>query len=839
MTSDRKDKWGPRAALALLLALAGLFFALSTAGGKVVNGIDDNYALRHSDAVALAEGSLSVWDGSYWLGRGYNYPLNIKYIFRAWLPIRWELAANIAFLIALASVFSYLFLRRLRLGTAAAVFGAIAYAWTPHFLTLVYPCHIDSIACGAFAPLLFYALTVAFEARGEVCIRRWTAAVAAGLAWGMLMNEDPQRGIYFSLAALGYTLHLLWTGGELKPLRPNRKLLRAVAQLLLIALLALGVFGGNLARQLGGKNVAGASAADAGAESGWDFATSWSLNPRELVDSLAPNYHGNISGDRDRPYWGSRPVAHSSDALGFFVVLMAALGAALGFRKDGRLRFFTVAALLATLLAFGRFWPGRPLFWLWHQLPMMDKFRAPVKFMAVTAFALAVLSAYGFDGLLRELRSGGAAIKYLKRTLLAALLVGLVWLFGLAGNSPALQAELLAPRLGGDAELARTALGNSLAGVAQMCVYLLLTLAIVALAARWRARRAALPIAAGLLLGLLIFDLLATDLLYLRKSMFDPDEYFAADGVVSTLKAQERPGRVTSTLKFQHQGRMLPLPLSRDGNLYTTYLFPYRRVECFDSPPQARIAGDYQAYFDALLDGLPRTRDPEQIVDALLDDNIRLWQLSNVRYLLSDGYLYGISERPLPIMKLLQARPELKLRTTVRGRGGRPQAIFEIGDSLPRAAFFPSVRTVAERDAALALLKSADFDFHRSALVAADGGTDSGDAPRDFLEPELLERAPGRIRLRIEAPSTGLLLFNSRYDQGWRALVDGEPRAVLPANYISCGVALEPGTQEVEIFYERHSRAQQLSLAAVAAALAALLILPLAGLLRRDRRGAA
>ena len=805
----------------LFAALLMAFFGQVIFGNKVVQGIDGNYGEFAAIKRFVDEGLAGRWK-STWLGASGLFNIQSNLLFVKYLPLQYAIPVALYCYFFTSLVFTYLLLRKFKLHTFGAAFGAFAFAFSPHFATLIYPMHGGAITLLAYIPMLFFFLTSAFEKVEFGSIQSWRASLLAGLAWGMIMNEEPQRGIYISILAGSYSVFLIWAKVAMKPALPSRdrsrRNLKYVGRVALIGAVLFLVFFHNLKQQWGGKNLEGTVTGveqnqSQNVEQKWQFATSWSLNPRELADSLAPGYHGSLSNDPDQPYWGARPVAHSSDSLGFFVVLFGILGAVAGFRRDRNVRFFVVAAILATLLAFGKYLPGRPLFWLWYQLPMMDKFRAPAKFMCVTAFSLSILAGFGLQYLINSLRENSRLAGYFQKALLALLGIGIVWFLYLIGNEQYLRVDVLAKKLGGNEELARTAFKNALLAVLRMDVYIFLSIITLWLARRFRNFPWRVGIAAYVFALMLVFDLFSIDQFYLQKSLIDPDKFFVKDEVIQTIQSEKEPYRVTTNLKIEHQGRMLPLSLTAVGNHYITYLFPYFQIESFDNTPQSRVASDYHTFFQGMLDGIPNTQNPNELVKKLLDDNIRLWRLCNVKYLITDGHLYGLSRRPIPISEQLKRHPDLEFVKIAKGFAGRQQMVFQVRDPLPRFAFYNNVIKVENGSEALQILDSPDFDIGIGLVVAhniVESPNKSVNAT--FITPDILDYKPSSARIKIHNLSPGILMINSRYNQDWRLLIDGELADTLKANFIMQSIMLPEGEHIIEFEYESDSKTLKISM---------------------------
>ena len=166
-------------------------------------------------------------------------------------------------------------------------------------------------------------------------------------------------------------------------------------------------------------------------EEQWIFATNWSLPPEEIVEFVAPGIFGTWTGDRNHPYWGrlGRSAGWNEahpDRGGFFnfrqhlvylgsIPLALALFAVAAHFTSRRERamdkgeaepayladtpFWLAVGAVALLLAFGRY---APFYRLFYAIPYMSYLRAPVKFMRLVEFAVAILAGSGLAALMAD-----------------------------------------------------------------------------------------------------------------------------------------------------------------------------------------------------------------------------------------------------------------------------------------------------------------------------------------------------------------------------------------------------------------------------------------------------
>ncbi len=177
------------------------------------------------------------------------------------------------------------------------------------------------------------------------------------------------------------------------------------------------------------SSVADAQASD---QEKWLFVTNWSLPPAETAEFFLARTNGDTScplslalaqkaGKDLKPYTGAlgRPYGANTGNyrqhslyFGHFFLLMALLGvigacrrksASLARAQRRYVFFFFGAAVLCWLLAMGR--NCEPLYRIIYSLPFGDLMRAPVKWLHLTEFFLAVVAAYGADALIRRVEA--------------------------------------------------------------------------------------------------------------------------------------------------------------------------------------------------------------------------------------------------------------------------------------------------------------------------------------------------------------------------------------------------------------------------------------------------
>jgi hypothetical protein len=171
----------------------------------------------------------------------------------------------------------------------------------------------------------------------------------------------------------------------------------------------------------------------------------------------------------------------------------------------------------------------------------------------------------------------------------------------------------------------------------------------------------------------------------------------------------------------------------------------------------------------------------------------RLWELFGVRYVATWEH-----DCPAPFAcHRIAMRGDEWAKDTVylhRIEGGEPA----------RAWVAHEARIVADSEA-LALLAEPDFDRLNEVLLpegAPESPLWSGGGPVWVAsEVRVLDRAPERMRLRVETEAAGWLVVAEWHYPGWQARIDGERQRVYRADYGLRAVQVPAGSHWVEFVY--------------------------------------
>ena len=343
------------------------------------------------------------------------------------------------------------FLRELDLSRPAALVGGIVYAWQGDLLPFVFPGHYAYITTWPFFALAAWAALRSQRLRRETVGRSYACVLIAGASCGVMVGMQPDRGAIASLL-----IAALYLGPALirrAPWSANLRQLALCAGVALLVSLAafLALFQSNIVGvKLGGS---------ADRQQTFNVATQYSLGPAETLSYLVPGFFGWYNGSQTGPYWGwigqtpgwaqthqgTRNLNLAISTTGTAASILALLGICLllpgtqrwlglpdsstsgtaataparrgqstaapkrvALMKEPTLtdrqiyfgRIFLIGGAVSLILSWGYHTPFyRALF----ELPLMDKWRDPLKWLDIFNFSAVVLAALGAQQLVRSL----------------------------------------------------------------------------------------------------------------------------------------------------------------------------------------------------------------------------------------------------------------------------------------------------------------------------------------------------------------------------------------------------------------------------------------------------
>ncbi len=335
----------------------------------------------------ISTGHLPLWNAFWGAGQplaanpGYGafYPGRLLLLFLSYgMAFKVELIAQYA----IAAAGMYALVRSLGARSAAALFGAVSYAFGG--LLASYSNLVPFLESTAVLPWI-----ALFVRRFLIRRRRADFAGAVIFLGVLLLAADQSMILQTGAMAAGYAAWRGWR--ELR----SRGAVRAVALIGLVVIASTLVALVQIAPALDLMRDT-----PRGRSMTYEHVTLWSLSPLRPVESLFPDFFGRFAADRT-VYWGTRfvkgfplPFAFSLyPGLAATLLALAGLG-----RRIRGWAFIGVGATVSFLIALGR---NGFVFPLLYAIGLRS-LRYPEKFITTAVFLLTLLAALAWDRLFED-----------------------------------------------------------------------------------------------------------------------------------------------------------------------------------------------------------------------------------------------------------------------------------------------------------------------------------------------------------------------------------------------------------------------------------------------------
>jgi hypothetical protein len=850
-----------------------LLFLKSFQPAQVLFSNDATLGVMKSAPNHLPEAFTGKWGYGTWLGlEGLAAAPTISAILTMVLTPEIFLKVYAPFTMFFVGFCAWVFFRQLEFNPAVCLLGGLAAGLNMHFF---------SIACwgtGAWniAAGMFFLALAALCSKSIPQI--WARGILAGLAVGMNLMEGFDVGAILCIYVGLFIVWQIFVSDAPVVRKVITALCTEALVILFSALLAAHSISSLVGTQVVGVVGTGQDAETK--EQRWDPATRWSLPKIETLRVIMPGLFGyRMSGritvpDKSSSYWGTvgadprieivkgdnsdkrtkaidefnlpkqqRDDLQSNDPhvrdkavydlmhrsatvsrysgsgeyAGVLVSILALFGLVNSWpslkapfsRGEQRAVWFWGAAALVSLLAS---WGRHAFFYrLLYQLPYVSTIRNPIKFMHPFHLAWVILAAYGLEALWRRyLRNEAPQTAFEKNwTIASVALVGAsVVALGLFSGWKDHLSQYL-EQSGFDANRAAQIANFSVIESRWFVFWLLVSAGVVVLVMRgaWSGRQAGL---AWVFLGVIIVvDLTLSDVPWIHY--FNYKQEYTANSIVDLFQDKPYEHRVMGRLSPRGLGSGIGTQLGRLYDYWQQNEFPYYKIESLDYAQWPRVPTLDAAYMkNFALHG-------EDMLHCDMWPCVRLWELTNTRYVLTSSALLPVLNKEADSRHTLHARLYLKViqkpmvtaiedagDMTVEPDANGPFVLIDFTNTLPRTKLYSAWQSPTNDDATLKILVSHEFDPEQTVLVdqATPVGQPAGDPKLDAGTVSVTDYQPKYVKLQASAAIPAVMLLNDKIAPAWRAWVDKKPVPILRCNYIMRGVYLTPGEHTVEFRFQ-------------------------------------
>ena len=656
--------------------------------------------------------------------------------------------------IFMAGCFTYGWLRQINVSRGAAFVGGLIYMASPMLVSMVYPGGDGKLFNYTLAPLAFL-LTERMVVYRRV---RDFAAFALGIA--ALVFTSQMQVAYFCI--WGVTLYFFFRVFQMwRADRATPRLLIGIAGFAVAGIIGVAAAAVQFLPPLGYlREWSHRADKTEQAQAGYEFSTSWSLHPEEIMSLAVPEFAGAsvTTETRTAPtYWGRNPFKLNAEYAGFIPLLLLPLMFIR--RRSGQAIFFTVLATLALLYALGA---HTPFFRLFYLIPGVKLFRAPSLIIFLYGLSVVTLAALAIDRVIEFARDADLQRSIRKGLWITVGVTAVLALLASTGMFMSIWRSLFEVRLDAGKIMGLQANEPFMRG-GFWIVFIIAAL----VAAAWEGFARGVYGARTLIaiIAVLAFvDVYRVDRPFIRGTVLmnqadDPIRY-TPDESIQYLKQRQQAGEVFRAIDLSTIAQL-------EGQGYGLNTLALHGIEQL-----AGHHGNELGRYRQLIGG----DRPE----FLLTSGLKLADITNTMYLLS----------PQPIQA-----PGL----TEVFRGSRT-VVYRKDTALPRA-YLVSKAEVLPDSQSIARLLNPEFDAANSVILAEAPPAGVGAQPFGQGSVRWLARENAEQRLQVTSAAPTLLVVLDNYYDAWRAQVDGKDVPLLRANHTFRAIPVPAGTHEVVMRY--------------------------------------
>ena len=750
----------------------------------------------------------------------------------------------------------YILLRAFDFRQWMAALGAVVWAFSSYFFIIIAAGHIWKVMALAYIPPTIAGLVLCY--RKKYLVGTVVTALFAAL---QIQANHVQMSYYFlSVEILMVVAFLIQAIKEKEPAH----FCKATACVALAAVLAVCLNASNLYHTYeyakdtmrGKSELVKPGKADDQTSSGLErsYITAWSYGIDESVTFLIPNAKGGASiplaadeqlREKADPqlydmglyhyrspqygylnaYWGEQPGTSGPVYLGALVCMLFVLGLLVIPHKNPLKWALVAATLLTLMLGWGRNFMPLTDFFIDH-VPMYAKFRTVASILVVVEFTVPFIALWGLKLWAEKPTTKPIGIATVFTTVICLIYVLLPGLGSpcLSSTDHAIADEMVAKGL--EPNLAQRLLDNVDSIHASMVTadaWRSIVIILLGAAALWwyarTTQKAATPapgrvtLLSVVLLAICLVDMWSVNKRYLNDAMFV--EPMGAARIQKTeadnhILAKSGTGRDYRVLNFT-------VSTFNDNNTSAFYCsvggYHAAKLRRYQELIEAHIAPEMPKVYEALRQA------PLDTVATFMSSNHSPYPIYDLTVVNTDSLF--------PVINMLNTRWFI----LPAGEKGTEKLPIENPTAFGNAWFATGIHEAANANEELDAL--GQVDLRHTAVVAKT----------EF--PFLQAGGKGNVKLtnyeankacyEVESPDGGLVVFSEVYYPGWTATVDGLPTEIGRANYVLRALNVPAGKHKVIFTFQPQSVRTTETVAYVALAILALLVVAVGGLSMRGK----
>ena len=661
---------------------------------------------------------------------------------------------------------TYIFLQKKTGVRAIALFAALAIVFQPPVIAFYAFGHNTKLLAVIFIPIVFLALEEFLDNRKLLYFA--ILALAVGL---QLLRKHTQIS-YYTFMMIGLFV-IYWIIESIRQKRPVPDILKSLG--FLTGALAVGVMM-SAWMYLSVQEYAQYSIRGGGTGLDYNYASSWSFSPLEVLTFFVPSFLG-FGG---QTYWGNMPFTSYPMYMGIIPLFFA--GLAIVIRRDRTVWFLALMAFLSLVISFGKEFS---LIYklLFNYLPYFNKFRVPTMILILVQFSVVVLASLALHTLwqLKDKKIAADLMKKIKMYLISFCgISGLIFLYLLVAKSSifsrmASTGKVVQQQL--QEQSYQMAMKDSVVMIVFIAIIVVLLLSYLNRKIKVNSFIYWTIVFTVINLWIVDFKLIADP-----KPETDKASYFRQDDVVRFLKNDTSLYRILPVLDNR------PETWYGYHHIQSAYGYhPAKFKHYQDFLDETTLFPDTRGFLlkylkPVMQDGreMMALRSPDEIDQTLWRLQENFLRMLNVKYIVTP-YNFADSSYQLVLNGNKKVYQHLK--------------------PLPRTFFVDEVKRVNTKEDIFTHLKSPDFDPARLALIYEQPAMEILSGENNTAQ--ITDWGYHKIELQVSAKSPGFLVLSEIfYPAGWTAKLGDQPLIIYQTNHILRGVFVPEGDFTITFEYK-------------------------------------
>ncbi len=729
-------------------------------------------------------GQLPLWNPYIFMGHPYVgnplismfYPTNFLFLISYSDSIFGFLFLLDIFLVG---VFTYFFTQMLKLDKFSSILSSIVYMFSGIMIGRVYAGHTPNLDVIILTPLLFLLAELAIKKKSLFY------AVLASIPLGLQFLAGMMEFVLYSSFGLFiyFLLRLIFIVRNEKSLKSLTKLIPIIILPFIIGLLLSAI-----------QLLPTLELSKFFHRSEWktyEFSTQYSFPPQQLMTFIIPEFFGTPLDDT---YWGGRNFWELSVYAGILPLILAFI--AILYKKNDHKIIFTIMFVLFLLLAFGKYFPIHRI--LFYIFPLFKLFRMPAVALFISIFSLSILSGFGSNFLIENIRSKQLKHKFHRLFKILSVIIILTFLtvllvyilknpiisFGenlLVKKYEEFTTTVHSLRYGIDYYMAKIpeAYSYILRGLIVFLTFL--TISTFALIIGLK-RKIDIRYFKILILLIILSDLWFFGMKYIDVK--DPKEIYSERIPMEIFKEDKTLFRVVDFTDSLPQHIAMTNQIEGLQSHDAIQIKYYRNFIVFFFYHENITYSGSEGFV------------PMNYSKTISKPNIL--GLLNVKYILTETPIEN--DKFILRVNLTSSVYNIYLPTSET----KTVYVYENKEVLPRAFVIPNSKVIRDEGNILQEMDGITFNPKEYVILEKDINAPLVNIG-EYKEAEIIYYSPNEIHLKTNLQNPGFLVLSENWYPGWKAYDNGVEKEIYKTDYILRSIYLEKGEHEIKFVYKPFS----------------------------------